>query len=141
MTLGVKQKDLIRAVMEGVALNLKYSVDLLSQQTEISDEILICGGGSKSDLWLSIFADVFNMKIRKTNVDQDAASLGAAAIAMRSIGLWQDYHLIPHLHKLEKLTLPDKENTEKYKKIQKKFLKVADMLAQLGDEFVEIDNQ
>ena len=28
-----------------------------------------------------------------------------------------------------------------YKKIQKKFLKVADMLAQLGDEFVEIDNQ
>lgn len=141
LTLGVKQEDLIRAVMEGVALNLKYSVDLLSQQTEISDEILICGGGSKSDLWLSIFADVFNMKIRKTNVDQDAASLGAAAIAMRSIGLWQDYHLIPHLHKLEKLTLPNKENTEKYKKIQKKFLKVADMLAQLGDEFVEIDNQ
>ena len=29
LTLGVKQKDLIRAVMEGVALNLKYSVDLL----------------------------------------------------------------------------------------------------------------
>lgn len=127
--------------MEGVALNLKYSVDLLSQQTEISDEILICGGGSKSDLWLSIFADVFNMKIRKTNVDQDAGFLGCSSDCHAQYWLMAGYHLIPHLHKLEKLTLPDKENTEKYKKIQKKFLKVADMLAQLGDEFVEIDNQ
>ena len=53
--------------------------------------MIICGGGAKSDLWMQIFADVYNKKIVVANVDQDAASLGATAIAARGAGFWKDY--------------------------------------------------
>ena len=61
----------------------------------------LCGGGSKSKVWMQMFADVFNSNIIKPNVDQDAASLGAAAICARACGLWSSYDSIPSLHKIE----------------------------------------
>ena len=49
------------------------------------------GGGAKSRFYLGIFADAFNTRIMKTNIDQDAGALGAAAIAAVGTGLWKDF--------------------------------------------------
>lgn len=81
--------DLARSVLEGIALNLKQSITYLQRKVQMEDEILICGGGSKSAVWLQMFADILDVRVLKTNIDQDAASLGAAAIAaegMKRIG-------------------------------------------------------
>ncbi len=61
------QPELIRAAMEGVALNLRLRLDLLRKYTRLEDEILFVGGGAKSRFYLGIFADVFNTRILKTD--------------------------------------------------------------------------
>ena len=49
--------------------------------------MLIVGGGAKSPFWMQLFADIYHLPIVKTNIDQEAASLGAAALALKGTRL------------------------------------------------------
>ena len=126
-----------RAAMEGIAMNLKLSVNFLTQKTAPVNEILFCGGGSRSMVWMQMFADIFQKNIIKTNIDQDAASLGAAAIAAKACGIIPDYEVIPSLHRIEHISIPDRERAAQYEKIQPVFEHVAGVLADLGDYMAE----
>lgn len=137
LNLGTTREHMIRAAMEGIALNLKMSVDYLKESTYVSDEILFCGGGSKSDFWMQMFADIFQMRIIRTNIDQDAASVGAAAICARASGVWDDYGKIESLHHLQKEFFPIPENVAKYKSMFPIFQHTCDMLADYGDYMKE----
>ena len=88
----------MRASMEGIAMALRCTLDILLTQTSINGEMLICGGGSKSAVWRQIFADIYNLPVLKTNIDQNAASLGAAALAANGCGLWEGYGCIAKIH-------------------------------------------
>ncbi|EHI57285.1 MAG: xylulokinase [Hungatella hathewayi] len=117
LSLGTTREDLVRASMEGIAMALRCTLDILLSQTTINREMLICGGGSKSAVWRQIFADIYNLPILKTNVDQDAASLGAAALAANACGLWSGYGQIPLIHKVESISMPDPERNALYEKL------------------------
>lgn len=138
LTLSNTREDLVRAEMEGVAMALRKTLDILLEQVDVKGEMLLCGGGSKSAVWRRIFADVYNMPILKTNIDQDAASLGAAALAANACGLWDGYDIIASIHKVEDLTLPDPEANALYEKLLTVYGKWTDALAELGDEMAKI---
>ncbi len=131
--LATTRNDLIRAAMEGIAMNLKLSLDLLRQRTPIMGELLFCGGGSRSTLWRQMFADVFDMNIVKTNIDQDAASLGAAAIAARAVGWWNDYRGIADVHIVEHTSQPEPSSREIYQQILPVFQHIHEQMAALGE--------
>lgn len=133
MHLGTTRADLVRASMEGIAMNLKLSLDALRAKAEVSDQFLFCGGGSKSPVWMQMFADIFGADIVKTNVDQDAAALGAAAVCARAVGLWSDYSRIPALHQIQRVSKPDPQRAEFYTTLLPKFAHVNEVLADLGD--------
>lgn len=134
LSLGTAKGQLIRAVMEGVAMALNGTLNILKLHTGLDNAMLICGGGSKSRLWRRIFADVFNMDIIKTNVDQGAAALGAAALAANGVGLWKGYDRIPSFHTLEGRECPIRENVEKYRALFGVFQKLSVFTAEIGDE-------
>ncbi len=113
--------DLVRAVMEGVALNLGAVLGVLRDFTKVGDEMLMVGGGSRSALWRRIFADVYGMRILKTNVDQDAGSLGAAAVAAVGAGLWKDFSRIDSIHVVEAVEEPLPANAAAYSKLMRIF--------------------
>jgi xylulokinase len=131
--------ELIRAAMEGIALNLRLRLDLLRKYTQLEDEILFVGGGARSRFYLGIFADVFNTRILKTNIDQDAGALGAAALAAVGSGLWKDFSRIDEIHKVSELVEPDKENNRKYERLLPVFDQAAGHLARLGDALKELE--
>jgi xylulokinase len=133
LRLGTTREEMIRAAMEGIALNLKMSYDFMKERANLEDKLMICGGGSKSPFWLQMFADVFGIEIIKTSVDQDAASLGAGATAARAIGLWRDYSPLDDLLSVEHSYAPSEENVLKYRKILEVFRHTASILADLGD--------
>lgn len=134
LSLRSTRADMIRACMEGVALNLKSCLEYLQKYVQCDKEMLLCGGGSKSPLWRQIFADVFDLDILKTNIDQDTASLGAAAIAARSIGLWNDYSRIESLHQIQSVEKPIPENVYKYGQLYRVFKLWSNNLANMGDK-------
>lgn len=134
LKLGTTREELVRATMEGVAMALRKTLDILLEQVDIREEMLLCGGCSKSAIWRRIFADVYNMPVIKTNIDQDAASLGAAALAANACGLWDGYEMIHKIHKVEDSLTPNPENAAYYEKLLDIYSEWTETLAKLGDK-------
>ncbi|PSJ61713.1 xylulokinase [Kumtagia ephedrae] len=106
--------DIMRATLEGIALGLRVALDELRRMTPIRDEMIMVGGGARSAVWRHIFADVFGCTILKTGVDQQAAALGAAGLALVGMGAWPDFEPIRGLHVAEDRTRPDVEAAPVY---------------------------
>ena len=125
--------DLVRAAMEGIAMNLGAVLEVLRRFVPLGGEMLMVGGGSRSRLWRQIFADVYSMDCVKTNVDQDAASLGAAAVAAVGAGLWKDFGKVDEAHRVEDVRRPVPGNVEKYRRLAPAFELLRRQQAELGE--------
>ncbi|NDR56302.1 xylulokinase [Aliiruegeria sabulilitoris] len=133
LTLAHGRGHLARAVLEGVALGLGRALDVLKSETDIGPEILIVGGGSKSDLWCEILADCFGHSVVKSRVDEQAAALGAAALAFVGSGLWADFSPLAALHAPQATNRPDPDNLRRYNAMAHRFNAVSDFLSEDGD--------
>lgn len=134
LKLSNSRADILRAVLEGVALSLgTCCLSVIEPMVESDEAMIICGGGAKSDLWMQIFADVYNRRVVIINVDQDAASLGAAAIALRGAGIWQDYAPLDGLYQVQKTFVPIPKNHANYALIAKRFTRWITALAAIHD--------
>ena len=133
------REDVIRATMEGIAFALRVALDSLKKLTDLQDEMLFVGGGSKSDFWMQVFADIYGMNILRTNIGQEAGSLGAAAIAAVGCGMWNDFSRIDEIHSLVHENAPDPENRSKYEKIYPIYKKATEYLSDIGDLMHELE--
>lgn len=138
LSLSHTRPDLIRASMEGIAFNLRYALDVLKMFNKDISSMLIVGGGSKSEFWRQMFADIYELDILKTNIDQDAASLGAAALAAYGTGIWSDYEILDSIHIVESVKKPIAENSAKYMEMYEIFKKVAHYMAESGNLLVNL---
>jgi xylulokinase len=78
---------LCRAVLEGVAYSARHLLETLVQAGEVHPQaIRASGGGSASDLWCQIKADVFGVPLDRLAV-QSSGCLGAALMASTGAGL------------------------------------------------------
>jgi xylulokinase len=131
--------DLVRAGLEGIALNLGAVLAVLRRFVPLGEEMLMVGGGSKSPLWRQIFADVYGMNIVKTNIDQEAASLGAAAVAAVGCGLWKDFTPVDAVHRVASVEKPIEANAAVYRKLMPAFEHLRRSQAALGEMLKEIN--
>lgn len=81
------REDVIRAFLEGVALNTRWVLDPVKKflRREVS-VINIAGGGAQSPVWCQIFADVLGAEIRQVRDPVCANARGAAWIAAAGLG-------------------------------------------------------
>lgn len=133
LNLAHTQSDIIRSVMEGVAMDLRLALDELRKLSSLRNEMVVVGGGSRSALWRQIYADVYNMQMVKTNIDQQAAALGAAAVAAVGTGLWSDFETIDRIHQIQDVTVPVSENNTVYERLLPIFATAAKYQSDLGD--------
>jgi xylulokinase len=125
--------DLVRAGMEGIAMNLGAVLDVLRKFVPLAPEMLMVGGGSRSALWCQIFADVYGMACVKTNIDQEAGSLGAAAVAAVGAGLWKSFDAVDGIHRIQDVQRPVPANVEKYRRLMPAFEMLRRHQAELGE--------
>ena len=109
------RSDMVRAALEGITYNLWYAMTVLESCGVSVPELLMVGGGAKSPFWRQMFADIFDRNMIKTNVDQNAASLGAAALAAYGLGYWKDYSAIDRAHQIQSIEMPDSTRTVAYR--------------------------
>ena len=140
LDLGHTRADVIRATMEGIALEMRMALDGLRKLMPIGHEMLVVGGGGRSTLWRQIYADAYNMRIIKTNIDQQAAALGAAAVAAVGAGLWDDFTIIDTVHQVENLTDPNPDHVRVYNRLLPLYIRAGEYLADIGDRIVALDH-
>lgn len=81
------------------------------------------------------------MTVVKTNVDQDCASLGAAAIAANAVGMWDGYDIIDRIHMVEAKQPPIPENNAKYEQLLEVYKAWTDAYAGICEKLAEMDRQ
>ncbi len=78
-----------RAMMEGIALDEAMGLEGIERVAGVAvDELLLIGGGSKSDLWCRIVANAANKPVKRL-ATAEASSLGAGITAAVGAG-WFD---------------------------------------------------
>lgn len=87
LSLAHTRADLIRAVLEGVALNTRWMLDSAEAFLgKPAREITLVGGGGQSELWAQIFADVLGVAVHLPREPIQANLRGAAFLGAIGIG-------------------------------------------------------
>jgi xylulokinase len=87
LNLDTRRVHLARAVMEGVTYTLTQCMEVCSGLGLSFNELIASGGGAQSPVWLQMQADIYNVPL-KTTVLQEQASIGAAAVAGSGAGIF-----------------------------------------------------
>lgn len=85
MTMDTTRADLIQAVLEGVAFAIRDSFEVAKSLGISIPSTKICGGGSKSPLWRTIFANVLGIPLKMVKTEQ-GPGYGGAMLAMVGCG-------------------------------------------------------
>lgn len=87
LSLRTDRAMMIRAVMEGVALNARWLFDTYEKFCKRRiDSVRILGGGAQSDLWCAMYAGILDRPVEKVANPRDAQLVGAGLWALVSLG-------------------------------------------------------
>jgi len=117
LSLGHERRDLYRAVLEGVVFEVRKNIEVFKELGITPKELKLTGGGSRSDLWNQIMADVLGITCVR-NIIEEATSLGAAILAASGAGIFPDIaKAAENLCKVDKKWVPDTKRHETYEKL------------------------
>lgn len=121
-TLKHKKAHYIRSIMESLGYIICRNIEAIDAMGLEIKEIRTLGGGSKSDVWNQMKADITGKVIHLTQSSQDTACLGAAILAGVASGMFESIEsACDSMIKLKKSYAPDMEKHAVYMKQYEKF--------------------
>ena len=132
------REDIIRAFLEGVALNSRWLLAPVEKFVGHKvNHINIVGGGAQSDVWCQIYADVLNINISQVRDPIYANVRGAAWIA--AVGLGEiAFNDVPNLIEIKETYVPNPVNSKQY---NEKFEAFVQIYKQMKGVYKEINKQ
>ena len=90
ITLNTKREQMMRAVMEGFAFELRRGKERNWDPKGVKcDEVWTCGGAAESRTWRQIRADILGLTYCKTSM-RESGNWGAAVLAGYGVGVYKD---------------------------------------------------
>lgn len=105
--------DLMRSVVEGVAMNLNLILEILKQAVPIK-EMLVVGGLAQGEIQQQIFADIYGMDIVRLRHLEEATSIGAAVIAGVGAGVLPGFESVSMFNQQYSKRKADPQNFKIY---------------------------
>ncbi len=90
LRLETTRGDILKGVIEGILYSLKENIDALPPTGVTVSEYRVAGGGSRSDRWIQIGADILGQRFVRPVV-LEASALGAALIAGVGCGAFASF--------------------------------------------------
>ena len=123
--------DMMRAIMEGVAFQIKGMMSYFKAQPDPEDGLRLAGGATKSALWCQIVADITGYPVRVPEV-ADLACVGAAVLAGTGSGIFKDLSEgCKALAVKEHVLMPDPERKELFAKLYEEYMEKGEKLAEI----------
>jgi xylulokinase len=136
LRLETSRGEILKGILEGMTFYLKECVeDLPATGIEITD-FRVVGGGSKSDTWVQISADILGRPFVRPRITE-AGALGAAIIAGVGSGVFPTYEAgVAAMVKLERTFEPDRRRQALY---QGRFEKYRQLWPLMGEYLRELE--
>lgn len=84
---GHKPEHIYRAILEGLSFELRFHLEgIESTAGRLDKRVHVLGGGSRSNLWCQILADVLGLSVVRTE-SAEATALGAALLGLVAHGV------------------------------------------------------
>ncbi len=115
-----ERADYVRAVLEGVAMNLDLILQAQREKGPIT-ELTLTGGGARGDVLSQILADVLGTPLHRLDNVESATSIAAAVIAGVGVGAFKDFSVVDQFVKKEKTFRPDLSNKKVYDRQKRLF--------------------
>jgi len=130
LTLDTKRSQIIRAIMEALAYELRRDGwGDIAPSTDI-EEVRAIGGGARSSVWMQIKADILGVPYCRINIDEGGC-FGAAMLAGVGVGLFSDVITpIEEFVHVIKRSEPRDEAHRKYSELYIHYCKLIDTLGQ-----------
>jgi len=121
LTMNHTRAEMARAVLEGVAFNLRMILEALESQGTNIPAIRLIGGGAQSPLWQQILADVWARPIHILELLTEATSWGAAVAGGVGIGLYE-WGLAKQRARIKLVVEPNRSNSARYAELLQLFV-------------------
>lgn len=134
LDLAQSRSDLIRAAMEGIAFGTRTLLETIRSLARVDGRLTIVGGGGNSPFWCGMYADILKTPLEKTPIGQNAASLGAAAVAAVGVGLWDSFDRLDDLLTGGEIFAPDSDAARFYDDVYARYQNAVGLLARFAEE-------
>jgi xylulokinase len=114
LTVRHRQADMLRAVLEGVTLNLRVILEAFQRQGAVIEALRVIGGGAQSAVWNQIMADIFALPVLRLSLSAEATSMGAAVAGGVGIGIWKNFSQVDQMVQVASRIEPDKRREALY---------------------------
>ncbi|MBN1873362.1 MAG: carbohydrate kinase, partial [Anaerolineae bacterium] len=81
------KRQLIRAVLEGVAFHMRWMLETVEKKIPRQEHIRFVGGGAQSPVWAQILADVTGRTLEVVENTQHVGTIGAAIVCATGLGI------------------------------------------------------
>lgn len=130
LQLATTRGDFIRALLEGVAFEMRLNLDILEKSGYEINELRAIGGGAKSAKWTQLKADVTGKKITTLDVIE-AGCLGVAMLARAADTGEPVRELASHWVQPLSTVYPQAEHKQWYDERFKRYLTLYDHVRQI----------
>ena len=112
-----QRKDLLRATVEGIAMNLEIIFKVFRQHADI-ENIHLIGGLAKGKIVAQILTDVLGCNTMRMNYLEEATSIGAAVTAGVGVGALKNFESVEHFVQAQEALSPQPEAQRQYEKLK-----------------------
>ncbi len=124
LSMDTCRAEMSLAVLEGVAFALRQNVDAIRSLGVTITSSKVCGGGTKTRLWLKILASVLNIRLQLP-VMEHGGGLGAALLAAEAVLPPKEYSAMEtRFYAVKETVEPDEALVPLYEEKYQKYLQL-----------------
>jgi xylulokinase len=114
LTVRHGRAELVRAVLEGVTMNLRVILEALTRQGIAVGSVRVIGGGAAGRFWNQMMADMYGLPIERLTHLEEATSMGAAVVGGVAVGLYDDVSIVDRMNPVAEVVEPDEATRRAY---------------------------
>lgn len=111
------REDMLRAVLEGITMNLRIILDALTVQGATLGTMRLIGGGARGRFWNQLMADIYGLPVERLKVLEEATSMGAALAGGVGVGLYPGFEMIHEMNPVAEVIEPNAEAAQVYERL------------------------
>jgi xylulokinase len=138
LTIRHTRADMVRAVLEGVTMNLRVILDAFRAQGAHIDAMRVIGGGARGRFWNCMMASIYGMPVHRLSILEEATSMGAALAGGVGVGLYPDFSIIETMNETKEVIEPDPADQAAYERVYPIFEAAYHALVPICDQIAEL---